>query len=331
MKLIISLLMLPGLVIGLTVHEFAHAWSAYLLGDGYARRQGRLSLNPLRHLSPLGTLAIFLLPIGWAKPVPVNLYNFRRPKRDYLITSLAGPAANLIVLGLCLLLMQWTRHTYRFGPAAAGALSFAHIVLMFAAIINTVLAAINLLPIPPLDGSKIWPCVIPGLRPSFGKKTIWIFVAALAVLAWSGGLRPVIDFTLGTTIGLTPRSDEQVYGEHLEQGSDALLADRPKEALGRLDKAIAINPYSAEAHYQRAGAKVALRDNSGALADMNRVIELDANVPEYFEYRAEILTLLQRDGEAERDRARAAMLRGRRKAPSNEPAATRPAGRPGGP
>jgi Zn-dependent protease len=74
------LALLPGLVIGLTLHEFAHAASASLLGDDYARRQGRISLNPFRHLSLLGTLAILLFPFGWARPVPVNVYNFRRPK-----------------------------------------------------------------------------------------------------------------------------------------------------------------------------------------------------------------------------------------------------------
>jgi hypothetical protein len=100
-----SLILLPFLAVSLTVHEFAHAWSASLLGDQLARRQGRVSLNPFRHMTLLGTLAILLLPIGWGKPVMVNLYNFRRPKVDYLLTSLAGPASNLLLAGLALAAM----------------------------------------------------------------------------------------------------------------------------------------------------------------------------------------------------------------------------------
>ena len=120
MRLEWALWMLPGLVIGLSVHEFAHAWSASLLGDDFARRQGRVSLNPLRHLSPLGTLVIFLgLPFGWGKPVLVNIYNFKHPRWDYLLSSLAGPAANVIMVGLCMAVMQWTRYSFRFGAEAA--------------------------------------------------------------------------------------------------------------------------------------------------------------------------------------------------------------------
>ena len=79
-----------------------HAWSASLLGDDFSRRQGRVSLNPFRHLTPLGTLAILFLPFGWGRPVPVNLYNFAHPRRDYLLTSLAGPAANFLLAAICL-------------------------------------------------------------------------------------------------------------------------------------------------------------------------------------------------------------------------------------
>ena len=102
MNLETAIFLLPGLVIGLSFHEFAHAWSASLLGDDFASRQGRVSLNPLRHLSILGTLAIFFLPMGWGKPVEVNLYNFKQPRRDYLITSLAGPLANIIIVACCI-------------------------------------------------------------------------------------------------------------------------------------------------------------------------------------------------------------------------------------
>ncbi|MHC4126280.1 MAG: site-2 protease family protein, partial [Planctomycetota bacterium] len=86
-----ALFLFPGLIIGLTIHEFAHAITAKWLGDRYPEKMGRVSLNPLRHLSLWGTLALFILGFGWGKPVPINLYNFKRPKLYYLLTSIAGP------------------------------------------------------------------------------------------------------------------------------------------------------------------------------------------------------------------------------------------------
>ena len=176
----LAILLLPGLVIGITVHEFAHAWCAWLLGDGLARSKGRVSLNPVRHLSPVGTAAIFFLPFGWGRPVPVNLYNFRKPKRDYLLTSLAGPAANVVTAGACMALMQLTRHTYAFEGPARNVLFLVHDQLTYTALINVSLGVLNLLPLPPLDGSKVWPCVIPHLSIAAisGKKTLAFLLPA---------------------------------------------------------------------------------------------------------------------------------------------------------
>ena len=106
----IALFLLPGLIVGLTVHEFAHAISAKWLGDRNPERMGRVSLNPFRHLSPLGTLALFVLGFGWGKPVEVNLYNFKKPKLYYLLSSLAGPASNLILCGLSLWVLYLRPH-----------------------------------------------------------------------------------------------------------------------------------------------------------------------------------------------------------------------------
>ena len=95
-----ALYMVPGFVIGLTVHEAAHAITSRWLGDNLAGRQGRITLNPLKHLSPLGTLMLFIVGFGWGNPVQVNLYNYKHPKRDYLISSLAGPVSNIIMAAL---------------------------------------------------------------------------------------------------------------------------------------------------------------------------------------------------------------------------------------
>jgi len=222
MRLEKAMFLLPGLVIGLSLHEFAHAWSARLLGDNFSRRQGRVSLNPFRHLSILGTLAIFLLPIGWGKPVQVNLYNFRNPKRDYLITSLAGPLANIIVVLCCIGLAQITRNDCRYGAGAQAYLTSAHSMLIAIALINTVLAAINLLPIPPLDGSKIWPCLIPGLKPSFGSKGIMIFIIAIMLLMHNGALDPVLRVAFNSTSYYMPYPDSALCEAYDDLGAKSL-------------------------------------------------------------------------------------------------------------
>jgi Zn-dependent protease len=163
--------LLPGLVIGITIHEAAHALSAKWLGDHYASRMGRISLNPLRHLSFWGTLALFVLGFGWGKPVPVNLYNFRRPKLDFLLTSLAGPLSNVL---LCLIIL---------GILFLKPGRFIELLLVPVFLINAILAALNLIPIPPLDGSKIWTCLIPGMRPGVSGKwsTIWLIVLIVSL------------------------------------------------------------------------------------------------------------------------------------------------------
>lgn len=161
-----SWVVLPGFIIGLTVHEFAHAFSAHLLGDSYARSQGRLSLNPFAHLSPLGTILILFLGFGWARPVPVNIYNFKNPRRDFLITSLAGPFSNILLMLLFIVLFRLT-------PGVNDTLS---LVIFLAAYANGILALINLLPIPPLDGSRIWPFLFPKINLSNGRGSLILII-----------------------------------------------------------------------------------------------------------------------------------------------------------
>ena len=180
MTLEIALFLLPGLIIGLTIHEAAHAISAKWLGDLTAERMGRVSLNPLRHLSPLGTAALFVLGFGWGKPVTVNIYNFKNPKFYYLLSSLAGPASNLILAAIALGVL------YLNPPAIIG------IVASSIFFINSILAVINLLPIPPLDGSKIWPCLIPGLKPTISKKWTNIWMGVLLVAVFTGSISKVL-------------------------------------------------------------------------------------------------------------------------------------------
>lgn len=146
-------IMLPAVVLGLTFHELAHGWVADSLGDPTPRYHGRLTLNPLAHVDVIGLILLFIAGFGWAKPVPVNPYNFRGNMRQGMVlVSLAGPAANLVLafLGAVLLgLGVW-------------ALPYGYEILTAVVRINIVLAVFNLLPVPPLDGSKILAGLLPG-------------------------------------------------------------------------------------------------------------------------------------------------------------------------
>lgn len=143
------LVMAPGLLVALVFHEVAHGYVAYLLGDPTAKAQGRLTLNPFRHLDPLGTLAFFFVQFGWAKPVPVNARYFRNPRKGMMLTAMAGPGINFtlaIVFALAFHVLT------AFGVSGHSSL---YAIAYFGVFVNLILGAFNLLPIPPLDGSNV--------------------------------------------------------------------------------------------------------------------------------------------------------------------------------
>jgi len=143
------LVMAPGLLVALVFHEVAHGYVAYLLGDPTAKAQGRLTLNPLRHLDPLGTLAFFFVQFGWAKPVPVNPRYFRDPRKGMMYTAMAGPGINFTLAALFALAFHVLA---AFGVSGRSAL---YAITYFGVFVNLILGAFNLLPIPPLDGSNV--------------------------------------------------------------------------------------------------------------------------------------------------------------------------------
>jgi len=158
------LIRIPAILLALTLHELSHALTAYKLGDPTARDQGRLTLNPLAHLDILGTIMLLTGLFGWAKPVPVNPYNLRNPKRDLMLISIAGPLSNIIQALCCGFII---RAIMAFAPTAAAALQetplIRYLLLFFilAFWINSGLAFFNLLPLYPLDGSKILAWFLP--------------------------------------------------------------------------------------------------------------------------------------------------------------------------
>lgn len=140
------------LLYSIILHEVSHGWVAHLFGDDTAKRTGRLSLNPLVHLDPIGTIALFLVGFGWAKPVPVIYSNLKPFRFGLVCVSLAGCLANIIISAISILLLQFK---------AVSANHLIAIVLIFMANINIILGALNLIPIPPLDGSRILYGILP--------------------------------------------------------------------------------------------------------------------------------------------------------------------------
>lgn len=201
------LLRIPIVLLSLTVHEVAHGYAAYKLGDPTARNFGRLSLNPLKHLDPIGAICMVLFRFGWAKPVPINTRYFKKPKRDMAISALAGPVSNLLMAFITFIV---SAYIVRFGShggffdiyTASGKIWY--IVYLFFYnffLLNISLAVFNLLPIPPLDGSRILYVILPD-KLYFGvMKYERIIMLALFGALWLGLLDGVLDFVFGLFIG----------------------------------------------------------------------------------------------------------------------------------
>ncbi len=155
-----------ALLVGITVHEFSHALVADRLGDATARRLGRLSLNPLAHLDPLGTIMLFLVGFGWGKPVPVNAYNLQNGRRSMALVAAAGPVSNILAVFIFALPIRlgwlgwWDPLSFGFYYGGDAVILLSQ-VLGFVIFYNIVLAVFNLLPIFPLDGSNILLGVLP--------------------------------------------------------------------------------------------------------------------------------------------------------------------------
>ena len=189
---VLAILLIVFLV--LPFHEWAHAFTAYKLGDTSVKYRGRLTLNPLSHIDPFGALALLLFGFGWAKPVPVNSRNFKNPKGGMAITALMGPVANIVAAiagGLILNALN------TFAPDFLIKNTVGNYVLLFFQFyvsVNAGLAVFNLIPIPPLDGSKILFAFLPDKAVYFFYRYQQIFSIALIALLWFGILSVPLGF-----------------------------------------------------------------------------------------------------------------------------------------
>jgi len=183
---VLFILRFPAILIALTFHEFAHGWIAYKLGDTTARDEGRLTLNPFSHLDLFGTLMLLWGPFGWAKPVPVNSYHFKNPKRDILLVSLAGPVSNIL---LALVFGYSMRILFAFYPSLFISVEYLSVFFQLSILINIGIAFFNMIPIPPLDGSKILIGLLPNKWiPGYIEKSRYFPMIFMGLLLLEWGL-----------------------------------------------------------------------------------------------------------------------------------------------
>ena len=198
-----------AVLITLTVHEYAHAYAAYKMGDPTAKNLGRLSLNPLKHLDPVGAICMIFFHFGWAKPVPINARNFKNPRRGFAISALAGPLINLMISfftapvflifqkALINLLARSTPAVFAFN-VTYNAMQFFYIFH----VVNLGIAIFNLIPVPPLDGSRILYVFLPP-KYYFGVMKYERYIAlGIMLLLLIGVLDPLLSFVTGGIMNL---------------------------------------------------------------------------------------------------------------------------------
>lgn len=181
------------LMYAIIFHELAHGWVAYRMGDSTAKHLGRLSLNPLRHLDPLGTIMLFIVGFGWAKPVPVNFNNIRDYRKGMILVSSAGIIMNMILAFIALFIFRLLSIPESSVPG---------LVLSVFAKINIILAAFNLIPLPPLDGSKILLGFAPPVVQAYLLRIERFGFFIIIGLLYFGILDPVIDFLRGVILAV---------------------------------------------------------------------------------------------------------------------------------
>ncbi len=174
---------LPAILIGITFHEYAHALAAYKLGDITPKLEGRLTLNPIKHIDFIGFIMLIILHFGWAKPVPINIYNLKNFRRDVIIIAFAGPLSNLIIAFICFFLLKLSINN-----------EVLNFLLSSTLYINIFLFAFNLIPLPPLDGWRIISVVFPSLTFNRTAETYGFIILLVVVFFFKGLISSYLNF-----------------------------------------------------------------------------------------------------------------------------------------
>jgi len=198
------IVLIPLFLLSVSIHEFSHAWAADRLGDPTPRAMGRLTINPRAHIDPLGAV-MFVIAffsrffIGWAKPVPVNIYNFRHPRRDFALVAISGPASNLIqALGWYLIWLA-----FLMAPASA-VKEIASALCGMGVVLNVALLCFNLIPVPPLDGSRLLAWLLPAEQAAHLDRLEPYGFLILLLLIWTGVLDIIYPPLFGMMIRIFP-------------------------------------------------------------------------------------------------------------------------------
>ena len=204
----VSIMLVPALL-AVTLHEVAHGFIADKFGDPTARLLGRLTLNPIKHLDPIGTIALLVFGFGWARPVPVNPNNLRRAQKDMIWVSLAGPLANLLLALFSALLLRVIVYTAAMLPEGSTLQPLINPIGLMAAFglyINVILCLFNLLPIPPLDGGRVLMGILPEKQAQmlrrvepFGMLLIVFIIFGTSI--WKTTFGPVVHYVVGIMAG----------------------------------------------------------------------------------------------------------------------------------
>ncbi len=199
-----ALYRVPAILLALILHEWAHGYVAYRLGDPTAKMMGRLSLNPLHHLDPLGTILMLVAGFGWAKPVPINPNNFSHPRRDDFLVSIAGVTMNLLLFSLFITVYYLLYEPMMRATLAAGSTNTIQFYMLqftiSTAIVNLSIAIFNLLPIPPLDGSHVLNDLVLKGNLFVKRQTAQLGMGLLMALSFTGILGKGMSFVVNGVV-----------------------------------------------------------------------------------------------------------------------------------